>query len=172
MARNILITGIPGIGKTTLVKKLAKSLKKYHPIGFYTEEIRKGGIRQGFGLESLDGKSSILSHVDFQSRTRIGKYRVDVTGFEAFLGSIDFFSTDRGLVMIDEIGKMECYSMKFKKLIAGLLDSDKTIIATVAKKGTEFIEILKSRPDVQVFTLTMENREQLADKITNRAFDR
>jgi nucleoside-triphosphatase len=170
MATNILITGVPGIGKTTLVKKLAKSLKKYHPIGFYTEEIRKGGIRQGFGLASLDGKSSILSHVDFQSRTRIGKYRVDVTGFETFLGSIDFFSTDCGLIIVDEIGKMECYSIKFKNLIVDLLDSDKIIIATVSKKGTEFIEKLKSRNDVQIFTLTLENRELLVNQIANLAF--
>jgi len=168
MAENILITGYPGVGKTTLIKKLADKLGKYHPIGFYTKEIRKEGIRQGFGLASFSGETSVLSHVNFRSRYRVGKYGVDIGGFETFLDSIDFLTPEAGIILIDEIGKMECYSIKFRDLINELLNSDKTVITTVAKKGTEFIEKIKSRLDIQIFTLTLENRECLADQIIDR----
>ena len=42
--KNLLITGLPGVGKTTLVKKLSEALKSLYPVGFYTEEIRERGL--------------------------------------------------------------------------------------------------------------------------------
>ena len=60
--KNFLITGLPGVGKTTLIKKLSEKLKHLHPAGFYTEEIREAGQRKGFELISLDGKRGLLSH--------------------------------------------------------------------------------------------------------------
>ena len=49
-SRILLVTGVPGIGKTTLVRRLAMQLQQYRIGGFYTEEIRTGGQRQGFRL--------------------------------------------------------------------------------------------------------------------------
>ncbi len=54
--KNLLVTGLPGVGKTTLIKKLSEALKDFHPVGFYTEEIRERGERKGFELISLEGK--------------------------------------------------------------------------------------------------------------------
>jgi nucleoside-triphosphatase len=165
MTKNILITGIPGIGKTTLIKELAENLKSLNPAGFYTEEIREGGSRLGFGLASFDGHESILSHVKISSRFRVGKYRVDIAGFESFLEQIDFFDPKVGLVIIDEIGKMECFSDRFKKLILDLLDSEKGVIATIAMKGGGMIEKVKRRPDVKIFEITRDSRDRLASLI-------
>ena len=83
--KNILITGLPGIGKTTLVKQLWYRLEKYKPEGFYTEEIRYKGERKGFQLISLNGIKSILAHVLIDSPYQIGKYKVDINGFDSFL---------------------------------------------------------------------------------------
>ena len=44
---NIPITGPPGIGKTTLIKKIERELADLLPVRFYTEEIRENGIRKG-----------------------------------------------------------------------------------------------------------------------------
>ena len=111
--KNILITGSPGIGKTTLVKRLFEKLAVLNPVGFYTEEIREGGIRRGFRLVSHDGREGILSHVDIRSPFKVGKYRVDVSGFDRFLDTLSISKSDSGLVILDEIGKMECFSRKF-----------------------------------------------------------
>ncbi|MDP3015544.1 MAG: nucleoside-triphosphatase, partial [Deltaproteobacteria bacterium] len=85
--KKILITGLPGIGKTTLIKRLSEALSSFSPIGFYTTEIREEGVRKGFELISPDGKRKLLSHREFKSPYRVGSYRVDVKGFEEFLTS-------------------------------------------------------------------------------------
>ena len=86
--RHLLITGLPGTGKTTLLVRLARSLAEFRPAGFYTEEIRERGERLGFRLMSLDGRKGILAHVEFRGKERVGRYCVDVKGFEAFLAQL------------------------------------------------------------------------------------
>jgi nucleoside-triphosphatase len=163
--KKVLITGLPGVGKTTLIIKLAEELKGLQPVGFYTEEIREAGVRKGFELQSFDGQKGLLSHVDVKSRHRVGKYGVDVSGFEKFLSSVPFGAQKTKLIIIDEIGKMECMSVKFRKLMAEILDSEKLLIATVALKGSGFIAEIKARPDVRLFEITEKNRNSLLAEI-------
>ena len=165
MHNNILITGTPGCGKTTLFKRLAKKLAPLHPVGFYTQEIREGGVRKGFTLNGLDGSSGVLAHVEFPRDFRVGRYGVDVAGFEDFLDRISFSDQNAELVMIDEIGKMECFSQKFVSLITDALDSEKLLIATVALKGGGPISVIKEHPDSQVLKVTPKNQENLLSQI-------
>lgn len=163
--KNILITGAPGVGKTALIKRLCQGLEDLHPAGFFTEEMREAGVREGFSLAGLDGRRGILSHTRIKSPYRVGKYNVDINGFEDFLGSIDFYAPDVRVVIIDEIGKMECLSVEFIRLIKELFDSDKPVIATIALKGSGLIEELKRRGDVSLFEITRANRDTMADQI-------
>jgi nucleoside-triphosphatase len=162
---NILITGLPGIGKTTLIKKLSEALSDFHPVGFYTEEIREQGIRKGFELTSLDGKKGILSHTDIKSPYKVGKYNVDIKGFDDFLDSVPFFELFTRIIIIDEIGKMECLSKKFRRLLEDVLTSEKIVIATIALKGGGIIEKTKKRDDVRIFEMKLDNRESLLEEI-------
>jgi len=167
VSKNILITGVPGIGKTTLVKKLFVRLTPPGPIGFYTEEIRNEDRREGFKLISSDGRSAVLSHVQIRSPHCVGKYGVDVHGFEAFIDRIPFHGQDTSLIIIDEVGKMECFSEKFNKLLIEMLDAPKLVIATVALKGGGIIEDIKKRSDVHLFELTQSNRDERLEDIMN-----
>jgi len=162
--RHILITGVPGIGKTTFMKKLAGRCAHLHPVGFYSSEIRDGGVRKGFELMRLGGGRSILSHGEFKG-PRVGKYGVDVEGFERFLAAIPFHTPDAQLVIIDEIGRMECCSRKFVNLIYEILDSDNMLIATIALRGTSPIEAIKQRHDIRLFEMTLRNRDDLLTDI-------
>ena len=157
MKKKILITGLPGVGKTTLVLKLAKGLRDFFPVGFFTSEIREKGIRKGFSIESFDGGKSILAHINIESLHRVGKYNVDVQGLELFLDGIPFLSEKSEIIVIDEIGKMECFSEKFKMIVEQILASEKIIIATIALKGNQWIEMIKSRDDVILFELNRSN---------------
>lgn len=163
--KNILITGLPGIGKTTLIKKLSEELKDFHPVGFYTTEIRENGIRKGFELISLDGRRGLLSHINIKSHCRVGKYGIDVRGFEDFIDSIPFLNPETTLVIIDEIGKMECFSDKFIKLLKEIQDSEKLVIATIALKGGGLIADIKKRDDTWLFEITRSNRDSLLSEI-------
>ena len=160
--RHILITGLPGVGKTTLLRELAKRLVAYNPAGFYTEEIRDElGAREGFRLVTLCGRQLVLSHIHHPGPYRVSRYGVDVAGFEQLLADLDLRHMQSRLVMIDEIGKMECFSRRFTDDVTALLNSPKVLIATIALKGEGFIAQVKDRPDCSLVMVTRENRDQL-----------
>jgi nucleoside-triphosphatase len=164
----ILITGKPGVGKTTCIRKIAGSLEERHPIGFYTQEIREHGIRVGFELVGLGNRRLLLAHTGISSRYRVGKYRVDIAGFEEYLTFLPILSGKNSVFILDEIGKMECFSPIFRDMITRLLESDCLLIATIAKRGDPFIEAIKSRGDISLFTVTKENRDTIPQQILEK----
>jgi nucleoside-triphosphatase len=163
--KNFLVTGLPGTGKTTLIRKV---LEKLHPeasiSGFFTAEIRHAGERVGFAINTLDGGSGVLSHIRFGGGARVGRYGVDVPGFERLV--LPLLEAGRaGLYVIDEIGKMECFSRAFCDSMRALLDSETPVLGTVALKGGGFIAEVRARSDVTFFEVTMKNREHLVLEI-------
>jgi nucleoside-triphosphatase len=162
---HVLLTGLPGVGKTTLIRELAKRLADYHPAGFYTEEIREEGVRKGFRLESLDGRQLTLAHSGLKGPHCVGRYGVNVEGLERLLPELHLRRSPSPVIIIDEIGKMECLSSRFTEEVHSLLDSSKTIIATIALKGDGFIRQVKQRSDCRLITVTAENRNGLADSL-------
>ena len=80
--RVLLLMGVPGIGKTTVIRRVAARLKGRRLGGFYTEEIRENGVRRGFRLVEFDGTARVIAHVDFPKVHRVGKYRVDVEAID------------------------------------------------------------------------------------------
>ena len=162
----ILLTGLPGCGKTTAVMQIAAKLSHKKIIGFYTEEIRQNNVRKGFRWNRLDGSSGILAHVDIKSRFRVSKYGVDIEGFErSVVPILDTDQSNAQLFIIDEIGKMECMSQTFVTAARRLFTSDKSILATVAQKGSGLISEVKSFPAVKLFTLTGNNRDRIVADI-------
>jgi nucleoside-triphosphatase len=166
ITKNILITGAPGIGKTTLVRGVAAKLAELRPVGFTTEEIRRQGVRVGFVLSDLAGRQRVLSHREFGGPHRVGPYGVDVAGFEAFLEGIPFFDPLARVIVVDEIGKMECFSTAFRELVVRLLEGKKPFVASVAKKGGGLMADVKSSPGVMLFEVTRLSRASLPERIT------
>jgi nucleoside-triphosphatase len=156
---------MPGSGKTTLFRRLIDELQHLNPVGFYTREIREGGTRRGFSLCGLDGRTGVLAHVEFRTGFRVGKYGVDVDGFENFLNGMALLDPQSGPVMIDEIGKMECLSRLFREMIEDIVDSDKQLVATISQKGAGLIANLKKRSDAHLFTLARDNQDILFGQI-------
>ncbi len=157
--KNLLITGKPGIGKTTFIEKLANRLPKDIYQGFYTEEIREKGRRVGFKIATFEGKEQTLAHVDLSSHYRVGKYFVDVDSIDNILDYIiNGNKTKPQIFLVDEIGKMESFSEKFRAWIESLLSGSIPLVATIALGGNQWINSLKNYPDTEVFTLTLENR--------------
>jgi len=153
------------VGKTTLIRNLYEALKNFHPVGFYTAEIREEGMRKGFELINLEGKRGILSHVDIKSPYRVGRYKVDIRGFEDFLDGISFFDPSSDMIIVDEIGNMECLSTQFDRIMKEVLDSEKWVVATIALKGGGLIAEVKQRQDVKLFEITQGNRDILFPEI-------
>jgi nucleoside-triphosphatase len=160
MPKNLLLTGPPGCGKTTLVRKIVQDLGGLPMAGFYTEEIREGRERVGFALVGLDGRRGLLSHVKVGGPHLVGRYGVDIAGFESFLQDLEMTNPNLRLIIIDEIGKMECLSCMFRKLVGVCLESPVIFLATIALRGTPPIEKIKVRPDARVIAMNQENRDE------------
>jgi len=163
--KNILVTGQPGSGKTTQVQSIASRLQDLCPAGFYTAEIRTGGVRQGFELVSFSNERRILSHTTISGPHRVGKYGVDIRGFEEFCARLPLFVPPHLLIIIDEIGKMECMSAHFRQTVERALVSDTIFFATVALRGDRFIKGMKRRSDIELVLVSPGNRDALPDLI-------
>ena len=163
-----LITGKPGVGKTTLVQKIIKRMGSINMAGFYTSEIRSAGSRLEFELQGLNGGYRTLAHVEIDSRHRVGRYGVDKDGFEEFLATLDLLNPDVELIVIDEIGKMELFSYRFRSLVCDALSADKQVLATIPLKGDEFIREIKQRLDIKLLEVTHANRDRLPAAIVER----
>jgi nucleoside-triphosphatase len=161
----LLLTGAPGAGKTTAIRRLAERLAGARLRGFTTKEIRVSGERVGFRLETFDGRSATLSHVDLCSADRIGKYGVDLQALDAIVDSaLVPVPTADAIHLVDEIGRMECLSPRFVAAMTALLDSGSPLVATVAARGGGFIERVKRRRDVEVWPVTRATRDDLPER--------
>lgn len=165
MVKNILITGRPGVGKTTVIKRVISTLD-LKPGGFYTEEIREGRVRKGFRIKTFSGKSGILAHADNRSGPRVGKYGVDMKSFESTaLPELEHAIGNRELVVIDEIGKMELFSHRFKDLVLKSLDGPAPVLGVIMESGNGFISDIQQRKDVRLFRITLGNRDTIVPDI-------
>lgn len=165
--QRILLTGPPGCGKTTAIMKIVGALKsRLRMAGFYTEEIREAGRRQGFRWHRLDGRTGVLAHIEIKGPYRVGKYGVDIESFDREAVSVlDPQAADVDLFVVDEIGKMECFSDAFVKAIRRLLHAERSMLATAARKGPGLIQEAKSYPGVQLLRLSTANRNEAAQQV-------
>jgi nucleoside-triphosphatase len=163
----LLLTGRPGVGKTTVVRTVVASLGGCAG-GFYTEEVREQKQRTGFRIVTLDGQTGVLASVSGSDPHRVGKYRVHVddferVGVEALRRALEEPSIT--VVVVDEIGKMELFSTAFQEMVQGALESPKPLLATVLAGSQPWVNDIKARPAVTVIRVTTENRQALPDRI-------
>ena len=167
----LLITGTPGIGKTTVIRRVADRVDAEGLRGFYTEEIRERRERRGFRLVSFDGTKRIIANVDFPKRYRVGRYGVDV---QALDGAAALLRPDPNarVYLVDEIGKMECLSERFVAAMRALIAGSTPVVASVGARGGGLIAEVKRRPDCELWQVTQANRDDLPDRIVSWLADR
>ena len=137
--------------------------------GFCTQELLGAdGRRVGFEAIGLNERSTTLAHVSSKSKVRVGRYGVDLAGFEQLIDEEFAGDLDVDLFVLDEIGKMECFSKLFEDAVRQILDGDIAVLATIALKGNGFIEQVKQRDDVELITVTPNNRDELSVDLVAR----
>jgi len=188
----ILITGVPGIGKTTLIKRISdiiinKYSHKFVVKGFYTQEVRNSEFGERIGFDVIDVTNPLnrrqLSRIDLKSGPKVGKYCVDLKSFESIAIPLISFtekeiktieeSNKELIVIIDEIGKMEAFSDLFRKGVKQLFDSEVTsrsyrILATLpTKRNVRLAEDLRQKSANREIHINRSNRDSMSDRVVN-----
>ena len=168
MKQKLLLTGRPGCGKTTVIKRVVTELAR--PAGgFYTEEIREGRERVGFKIVTVEGQQALLAHINFKTPERVGKYGLDLAGLEAVgVEAIRIAVRAHRLVLIDEIGPMEICSAIFCAAVQKAFASDSPILATITARSFPFTNKIKRRPDVTLVEVRRDNRERLVCNLSEQ----
>jgi nucleoside-triphosphatase len=144
--KNIFVTGPPRCGKSTLIEKLILRIEK--PMtGFFTREIREKGRRAGFLITTLHGNQGV------------GKYGVNLPDIDQIVVPSMLPTKPTEIVVVDEVGKMECLSLQFRQTLMKMLDSDHQVIGSIAQKGDQFIQKIKARNDVLLVNVSEKNRD-------------
>ncbi|UCE95738.1 MAG: NTPase [Candidatus Bathyarchaeota archaeon] len=176
MKRLIFTTGLPRMGKTTVLTRTAEKLKVkgYKLGGMISQEIREANTRVGFEIiDYASRRKGWLAHIRQPKGPRIGKYRVNLhdlnsIGVTAILNALKH----EDIVLIDEIGPMELFSDFFKDVLHKALKSSKPVLGTIHFHAqNQLIRQIKSRKDVDIIEVTLENRNDLpiliVDKVIN-----
>lgn len=129
--------------------------------GFYTEEIQEGGKRLGFRLVTLTGEKAILAHVDIKGRPRVGKYGVDLEVLEGIgVVALEKTLSQDDYMVVDEIGKMELCSERFKRVVWQGIESDKVVLGTIMLAPHPWADRVKAHPMVTLFQVSHPNWEK------------
>jgi nucleoside-triphosphatase len=164
----VLLEGRPGIGKSTLARRLLALLRQAGvPVGgFVTAELRADGRREGFAVQAISGtQRSILAHVDLPGPPRVGRYGVDLPTLERVVLPALCAPRAGGVVVADELGKMELASAAFCEAVADLLGRDVAVVATVHVAHHRFTDARKRRPDMRVVRVSDATRDALPEQL-------
>jgi nucleoside-triphosphatase len=166
----LLLEGRPGIGKTTVTRRLLQLLREAGvPVGgFTTGELRTSGRREGFVVEAVSGAREVLAHVDLPGPPRVGRYGVDLAALERVALPALGDSGPGGVVVVDELGKMELASAAFRAAVVDLLGRDVAVVATVHQTRDRFTDALRRRPDIRVVRVTQATRDALPEQLVDR----
>lgn len=162
---HILITGRPGTGKTTLIKRIAQSYGDACG-GFYTEEMRRGEVRIGFQIRSMEGKEGLLAKKNLHSPCRLGKYGIHLEDLdEIAVPSVEDAIRTKTIILIDEIGRMELFSQKFREVVIKALDSDKTLVGVIHPADLPFLNAIRARNDVMLLEVDGQNNQTVYERV-------
>ncbi|GBC99519.1 Nucleoside-triphosphatase THEP1 [bacterium HR17] len=168
MARkNWLLTGTPGIGKTTVVQRTLNLLPPaWRVIGFFTEEVREHGERVGFQIVTLDGQRAWLARKGMASPYQIGRYGVDTDAIaRVIVPTLQRALQEADLIVVDEIAKMELCHPAFAEVVWACLDSPRPVLGAIQQSRLSFLDKVRQRSDVEIVTVTRENRDALPHQL-------
>jgi nucleoside-triphosphatase len=162
---NLLLTGPPKTGKTTVVTRLIEVLRarRIPAMGLVTKELRSSqGRRVGFVVQTLTGDEAVFAHEGFHTGVRVGRYAVDVSAFERVaLPVMERLLISEAIGIIDEIARMELASPRFVELLGPIFERPFPLVATIHVHAHPVTDAILRRSDVEVIRVTEANRDEL-----------
>ena len=164
-SKNLIITGTPGVGKTTVIKDAVFPFKS-SVRGFVTEELRSLGKREGFVIKSMDGRQGLFASKKMASASRLNKYGIDLEVLELIgVSSLKAGLEEKKIIVIDEIGSMEMFSDVFRKTVVECMASSCPVLATMRKGSKPFTESISRMSHTRVLALSRQNYPDAASEV-------
>jgi nucleoside-triphosphatase len=176
--RSILVSGVPGVGKSSCLERVADACKDMVVDGVISAEIRRDGKRCGFGMRLISsGSCGILASPDIDSTIRFGTLNPD--SGEPRLGvTHDFLKNtvcshlrgiigEADLIVVDEIGSMQATCDEFIDVVNELIAAGTPLLASISLADDPWIQALRSRGDIPVLELTKSNRDLTTEMLTS-----
>lgn len=118
-------------------------------------------------MNTLDGRQCHLARRDMKSNFHVKDYGVSVENIEE-VAVPSIAPRNSHIIVIDEIGRMECFSGLFNKAVTRALDSRNVVVGTITLGDDAFIREIKERGDVEIHRVTADNRDSLPELILRR----
>lgn len=167
-----LLTGSPGVGKSTVVSKVVLKLKSAGVIvgGFATAEVRIGGVRRGFEIRDLTtGRRGELSSTTSRFGPRVGRYRVNLADLsDVGASGLESAASTSELIVIDEVGPMELVSPEFRRAVSRCIAADKPILAVVHEKMEDDLLIELKAKAKETIVISVDNRDTVVDDLSSK----
>ena len=164
-----LVTGEPGVGKSTVVSKVILRLMSSGVIvgGCLAAEQRVKGARVGFEVRDLtNGTKGELASVSASLGPKVGRYRVNLKDMAAVgARGVSDAAMRSEVIIIDEVGPMELVSPEFRRAVKSCMDSGKPMLAVIHERlDDDLLNDLKAstEPPLEV---TLTNREDITDQL-------
>ncbi|HUN08549.1 MAG TPA: nucleoside-triphosphatase [Aggregatilineales bacterium] len=166
----MLLTGPPGIGKSTIVQAVIERLGN-DAGGFYVRAPWVDGRRDRFELVTLSGETATLA---LESRASAFPREVDFDVFKVNLDAVEGLAIDtlevtltsKKVVIVDELGPMQFVSNRFKQLVWKILtDPSRLVFGTIVERPYPFADDLKKLARVQLIPVTLTNRDALPSQL-------
>ena len=159
---HLLLTGQPGVGKSTIIQKTLQTLQ-IHPCGFLTLAAPP----------QADGSSTVhlfptqdANYLSFQIKNRIGLRSVNHvhTAYpETFdtLGVNILAKIHPPCILMDELGFMEQEAHFFQQRVLELLQQNQIpVLGVIKPRSTPFLDQIRALPNIKIIEITPENREE------------
>jgi len=152
-----------------VIRRVAATIQDRVPIaGFFTEEVRVDGSRRGFRGVTFDSRVFPLADRGLRGPLRVGAYGIDLSGLETVGLSALAPAPETRIVIVDEVGKMELLSERFRSRIEALLDSDVPVLGTIALHGVGLVKRLRHDSRITLLRLRPESRDGMVGEIVRR----
>ncbi|MGI0043394.1 MAG: NTPase [Nitrososphaeraceae archaeon] len=166
----IVLTGSPGIGKTTVVLRVAGELKErgVNVGGVISRELRTNNVRTGFEFIDLaTNDRDVLASVTGYG-PRVGKYFVNLSGCRFAAERLSDALIDSEVIICDEIGPMELKSKEFIDAAKHLLKTDKKAIVVIHQKLKDpLVDEFKERSS-SLISVNLGNRKKVNETLLKR----
>lgn len=161
-----LIVGSPGVGKSTLIRRIRQELGM--PVFGY--ETKKEDLladpEQGSPLYFYPaGKNHVQSEENLIGFCGNKDFAAMGQVFDRFAPLLRGPVPEGHLVLLDEIGYLEREARDFQEAVLSLLSGDAPLIAAVKDKEAPFLNRVRTHPKCRCFYITEENRDSLYSEV-------